>query len=465
MADPEHLEILDEGIKEWNKWREYATEKIPDLSRANLSGADLRGIDLRETYLISANLSRANLSGAILTGSDLRNVNLNEANLSGAELFAAELVSANLRRANFRGADFRGAILIRADLTGASLIKVNLSGAKLTRAVLSEADLSEADLSETTLNKAECYKTNLSMATLDAARLINTKLDGATLTGARLWETQRAGWSIKGIICEYVYWDEKGNEKSLYSSGEFERLFADRARIRLFYKDGINPLEIATLPSLIKHLEDSHPGSGLRLICIREDSGGVVVELALEDSDAQSPEQLKQFKAELEIEAQQKSQYLRQVLEEALQLKGQIQAYERIVGQLLSSQKPTYYLEKGGIQMGDSYNISGQAGAVGHNAHAHDMTFNQVNYIEKSIDLPALAKQLAELREEMAKDSSPQSAIAQGETAKAEIAAHAGNASKVMEHLKSAGKWTLDFSKEIGKDLAVEAIKQSMGMP
>jgi hypothetical protein len=31
--------------------------------------------------------------------------------------------------------------------------------------------------------------------------------------------------------------------------------------------------------------------------------------------------------------------------------------------------------------------------------------------------------------------------------------------------LKAAGKWTMDFAKEIGKDVVVAAIKQSMGMP
>jgi hypothetical protein len=34
-----------------------------------------------------------------------------------------------------------------------------------------------------------------------------------------------------------------------------------------------------------------------------------------------------------------------------------------------------------------------------------------------------------------------------------------------MESLKAAGQWTLAFAKEIGKDVVVAAIKQSMGMP
>jgi hypothetical protein len=30
--------------------------------------------------------------------------------------------------------------------------------------------------------------------------------------------------------------------------------------------------------------------------------------------------------------------------------------------------------------------------------------------------------------------------------------------------LKSAGKWTMDFAKELGKGVVVAAIKQAMGM-
>jgi hypothetical protein len=49
--------------------------------------------------------------------------------------------------------------------------------------------------------------------------------------------------------------------KNAYGPGEFERLFSDQTRIKLFYKGGINAIEFATLPALIKHLEESHPGA------------------------------------------------------------------------------------------------------------------------------------------------------------------------------------------------------------
>jgi hypothetical protein len=118
--------------------------------------------------------------------------------------------------------------------------------------------------------------------------------------------------------------------------------------------------------------------------------------------------------------------------------------------------------------IGDQYKISGQAGAVRPNARAHDNTFNQlVSHIEQSIDLSALAKELSELRQAIKdkQDSSPQADIALVKVAEAEIAATEKDTPKVVEHLKSAGKWTMDFAKEIGKDVVVAAIKQSMGLP
>ncbi len=516
MADPEHLKILNQGVKAWNQWREDNPEVIPDfrkaklreavLSEANLSEADLSEADLFRTTLRGANLSgtilreamlmdanlhkadlskadlrwanlcKANLDGANLTKTNLRGATFNKATFSGANLTEANLdnenlCEANLRHANLANANLSGAHFIWADLsyanlTGAILSEANLSGVHLFLANLSGADLSGADLSEADLNSAECQNANFSMAILSAARLLDTTLDGATLTGACLWETQRAGWSIKGVICEYIYWDEKGDEESVYRPGEFEKFFADKTKVRLFYRDGINPLEIATIPALIKHLEDSHPGSDLRLVSIKEDSGGVVVELAIEGADNKTPEQLQQLKAALETEAQQRVEYQRQALierEARLQLEGEVRQLSSVVDKLILRQ--SIIVNQGGVTMGnETYQNYGQTAAQGHNAHAHDNTFNQV---VNHFDLPALAKQLGELREEMAKrgDSSPQAVIAQGEAAKAEMAAKAGDTSKVIEHLKSAGEWTLDFAKEIGKDLVVEAIKLSMGMP
>jgi Pentapeptide repeats (8 copies) len=384
MANPEHLEILKQGVETWNQWSQDNFHVIPDFSEADLSGADL----------FEADFGRANLSGAILREADLGRVNLRGAILRNANLDEANLSSANLSGADLGEASLYDANLIWANLVRANLIGANLFVANLACADLSEADLSGANLRGAILGSVNLSKANLSGANLNATRLLFTILNGATLTGAHLWATQRTGWSIKGVICEHVYWEENGKDKRYYRPGEFERLFADKTKVRLFYKDGINPLEIATIPALIKHLEESHLGSSLRLVNIHEDSGGVVVELAIEAGGNQSPEQLGQLKAALETEAMQKAEFIRQALSEReakLQLQGEVKQLTSFVDKLIA---------RGSIIMGDTYKVSGQAGAVGQNAHANDMTFNQANQFEQTSDLPALATSLEELQQD-----------------------------------------------------------------
>ena len=60
MAKKEHLDILKQGVNEWNKWRDKNSEIRPDLSGADLDGADLREANLGEANLRVANLRVAN---------------------------------------------------------------------------------------------------------------------------------------------------------------------------------------------------------------------------------------------------------------------------------------------------------------------------------------------------------------------------------------------------------------------
>jgi uncharacterized protein YjbI with pentapeptide repeats len=505
MANPEHIEILTQGVEKWNQWRMDNPDIIPDLSGATVNdllhklkgmnfananfykahfthwfcadGADLQNADFSHTEfdeglsLQNANLHNANFSESSLGYFPMFDrSNLDLADFHSAKMQNASFSESSLRQANFNKATFSyHALLTGSDLSSANFVEASLPAVQCYKANFSNADLSYAKMWSANLQSANLSQAKLQNTILPAACLIHTILDKADLTGSVLWETQRAGWSVKGVICDYVYWDEKGKEKSVYNPGEFERLFADKTKVRLFFKGGISPLEVATIPALIKHLEESHHGTGLRLVSIKEDSGGVVAELAIEGADNKTPEQLQQLKTILEAEAQQRVQYQKQALLERdarLQLEGGVKQLSSVVEMLIHRQ--SIIVNQGGVTMGkETYQNYGQTAGMGQNVHAHDMTFNQiVNNFEKSIDLPTLAKQLGELREEMAKrqDSSPQTAIAQGEIAKAEIAAKEGNTSKVVEHLKVGGEWLLDIAKETGKELLTSAIKASMGM-
>ncbi len=115
--------------------------------------------------------------------------------------------------------------------------------------------------------------------------------------------------------------------------------------------------------------------------------------------------------------------------------------------------------------MGDNYTV-GQAGAVGPNSSAQNISFSQVwNQSAGNIDLPALASELQKLRMTMleAANGEPDRYLAVASVAEAEKSAAANDGPKVMEHLKKAGTWALDVAKSISAGVAVAAIKAAIG--
>jgi hypothetical protein len=117
----------------------------------------------------------------------------------------------------------------------------------------------------------------------------------------------------------------------------------------------------------------------------------------------------------------------------------------------------------------DEYKIEqSQVGAVGHGAHAHDMTFNQVwdKSSDQIGDLSRLADELEQLRaalRQQAQTVEEDSAVAA--VAQAEVAAKEGQGPTTLEHLSKAGVWALDMAKTIGATVAAAAIRAALGLP
>lgn len=116
----------------------------------------------------------------------------------------------------------------------------------------------------------------------------------------------------------------------------------------------------------------------------------------------------------------------------------------------------------GDIHMGDSYNNSGQVGAMGKNASASNNTFQQLAN-NQNLDIESLKKELEALRNCLKSEANaPEHDISIGEIASAQTALASGNEPKAIQHLKSASKWTLDTATKIGTNVAAAAIKSSM---
>jgi hypothetical protein len=419
MANEEHVALLKQGLEVWNKWREENPDISPDLRSPDLRSEDLSGANLSSPDLRSEDLSGANLSGADLSGADLRSAHLNGTHLSDANLIGADLSGADLRGAHLSGADLRGAHLSGADLRGA-----HLSGADLR-----------------------------------ATALINSRLNSATLTDAKLWETHRGGWLIKGVTCQRAFWDREGKEPTEYEDGAFERIFAEKPRIELRYPSGGPELiDFAMLPLIVEQVQARHPGCALHIRSVQDEGSGATVTITVEDlanrDSGTFKQEVKELQNELKYIQGQRDLLVDQFMPIFRELA--IKGGQTIIGQI------TNFAMIGSSMSGDTFN-TGQAGAVGPNAHAHDMTFQQVQP-QSSIDLPRLAEELAKLHAAMKRESEgtreqDKAIVAVGD---AEETASKGDGPTTLQHLKAAGKWTLEVAEKIGVPLAVEAMKRMM---
>jgi uncharacterized protein YjbI with pentapeptide repeats len=200
MANPEHLEILKQGVEVWNNWRsEHANERGVDLSNADLKSTDLSGAVFSFCDLNGARLNNALLKNAVFNMASLKGADLSFANLEAAGGFAAILKRATLRGARLDAVKFKGADFTEAALEGASFAEAELSQAILYRTKFADVDLInsklfstrfwQTDLRRVKLHGAFLYGANLNGSDLTEAMLGFTSLSGCTLGGAKGLET------------------------------------------------------------------------------------------------------------------------------------------------------------------------------------------------------------------------------------------------------------------------------------
>ena len=189
MANPEHLAILNRGVKHWNEWRTEHTDVTPDLNEVNLRGANLEGADLGAAKFWRANFRWANLRLATLSKGDFH----------GADFVCSDLYMARLVSANLCETDFWGANLAISSLRGA-----DLSRSKLANAILRSADLSDTDLSRAILEGVDFNGTHLIGTNLRGAVTSHTIFADVDLSLAKGLETiEHRGPSTVGIDTLY----------------------------------------------------------------------------------------------------------------------------------------------------------------------------------------------------------------------------------------------------------------------
>jgi uncharacterized protein YjbI with pentapeptide repeats len=164
--DPDHLEILKQGVKAWNQWRKENPEVTP-----NLQGVDFTDESFRETPLWDKFGKWVNFSGANFSGAKCQDANFSGANCGGANFSGAFCGRANFSGAKCQDANFSGAHCLSANFSGADCWYANFSGANCLSANFSGADCWHANFSG-----AHCWYANFSGANCERASFIGTIL-------------------------------------------------------------------------------------------------------------------------------------------------------------------------------------------------------------------------------------------------------------------------------------------------
>ncbi len=128
MANPEHLQILREGVAVWNQWRQKNPQIRPNLRKAKLHGMDLRNANFNDSTLRRADISQADLSQASFRRADLRRANLSGSLLRKADLTSAILIETNLEKA----------VLDNCQVYGISAWNTQLKGARQKDLIISK---------------------------------------------------------------------------------------------------------------------------------------------------------------------------------------------------------------------------------------------------------------------------------------------------------------------------------------
>ncbi|HVN82238.1 MAG TPA: toll/interleukin-1 receptor domain-containing protein [Terriglobia bacterium] len=169
MANPEHLKILQQGVKAWNEWREQSPDILPDLceasfARNNFPGANFQQANLFGSDLSWSNLDATNFQGAILTGTNMLRAILTAARLSGAELTRADIREVDLRGADVTGTNLHSADLRHSDLSQAEVVGVSLTDANLLGAIFRHTNLTGANLGGSVMGDNTLINIDLSVA-------------------------------------------------------------------------------------------------------------------------------------------------------------------------------------------------------------------------------------------------------------------------------------------------------------
>ncbi|CAK8717096.1 hypothetical protein GMJAKD_06305 [Candidatus Electrothrix aarhusensis] len=468
MANKEQLKILRQGVAAWNTWREEHPDVKIDLRGATLDGRDLSGANFREADISGTSFRKAMLARADFSKSQAGAVE----NLVDSSIVETDFSSSDLTYAIFDNSDVNFSKFTNASTVGTSWKKVEIMTKACDVIIYHKNDPlhgkwilhQQSNLYENTilvdhnvrkllvcgngqgislkgksLKGAYLVEFNLRDTDLRESNFVQANLSGADITGAKLYGSARESWIIDGIRCDYVYWDEAGEQRTPsdreFRPGEFEELYKHLPTFEYIFEQGFTPLDPLIMDRVVRAINERHKEFKFDLINFdkrgQPHSTFTVCQIDFLDA-AKEQVNVGYEKNRIALERQ--------------------EPYMEVISRLLDQNDKSLDIIKqlGGDAMGDTYNIQGgQVGAVGKKAIATGNIFQQIT------------PELSRLHQEMQnKAATPEQQAATEDIVKAEQAAQQGDESTMQQHLKNAGQWAVDCAQKVGTDVLTEYLKK-----
>lgn len=188
MANPEHVEILKQGVDVWNRWRKKDSKTKPNLNQDKLNKLELKGYNFLEAEMNKAQIIGCDFESCDFYGASLIGSTIKSSNFKGAGFSFANLTRTNFKEVDMSYSNLRNAIAIKSQFNNVCFENAELNGIDLSKAKIhGNSSLYHADLSEAILINATLNKVTLDYAKLVNAQLYDSTIINCTVFGVSAW--------------------------------------------------------------------------------------------------------------------------------------------------------------------------------------------------------------------------------------------------------------------------------------
>jgi uncharacterized protein YjbI with pentapeptide repeats len=348
--------------------------------------------------------------------------------------------------------------LFNQNFDGWRLDGVNFLGTKLIGCSFQKTSLQNSSFVAANLNKVNFTGADLTNADFNGARMYQSILDQTIAERVNFFGTMREAWSIKGINCQ-TCWITSSREENparhdSFKPGEFESIYGG-TKVRIVFTDGIEPIDLLALPFYAKSLLDKFPDKKLVFAGLSA-LGSPSLEFRVEDAKVASS-------STADMQAYFNSHHSEVRASVMALVSNQLSRKDEQISELTSTLKyiaQTKNEPRTLINMGEFNQFNQEQGVQG-----RIVSKNQIVQLNLS-DQSQMAQVAMELEKLLNLVKAIPNASEQDKQSLSEAAAAAKNQDSkgVLNALKKAGGWLLDFSKGVGVELAAAALTKAMGL-